>query len=593
MREDLCARNARPKMARVNEYIRFGPDDRCPPLMAIGVAAQGVMLTLANVVVFVTITARAAGEGEDYLAWAVFSALIIAGAITALQAAKAKRLGAGHLLMSGAGPHFIALSIAVLTVSEAGLATLASLFVAASIVQFALAAWLPLLRRIVTPVVSGIALMLIAVMVMSIGFERLTAVPEGSAPGAGIVVATVTLAVSVMLAMRATGVWRFWAPLIGIATGCLIAAALGLYDPQPLAAASWIDFPDLAAWPGLDLTPGVDFWTFLPAFLIVSLVSAVKFSGDGVVIQQVSRRRPPATDYRLVQAAVSTNGLGTLLSGFAGTLPTVIFSPSTVSLITFTGVAARSVGYAMGAILIGLAFIPKLTAVLLTVPSAVMGAFVLMIMGLLFVEGMRTVIGDGLDYRKALVVAVSLAIGVGLESQNQIAELLGVPWGASLGNGITGGIAAAVLLTLFLEVTGRRRHRLEVPLSPEALPRIDAFLGELASAIGWNEPSTQRLRAAGEETLASLLQADDEYGADGNSRLIVVARPGDGVELEFLAVFDEENVEDRIAFLSDQPEIPDEAEISFRLLRHYASSVHHRKYHGIDVVTVRVEGSRQ
>ncbi|MXY12855.1 MAG: hypothetical protein F4Y46_02295 [Chloroflexi bacterium] len=445
----------------------------------------------------------------------------------------------------------------------------------------------------VTPVVSGIALMLIAVMVMSIGFERLTAVPEGSAPGAGIVVATVTLAVSVMLAMRATGVWRFWAPLIGIATGCLIAAALGLYDPQPLAAASWIDFPDLAAWPGLDLTPGVDFWTFLPAFLIVSLVSAVKFSGDGVVIQQVSRRRPPATDYRLVQAAVSTNGLGTLLSGFAGTLPTVIFSPSTVSLITFTGVAARSVGYAMGAILIGLAFIPKLTAVLLTVPSAVMGAFVLMIMGLLFVEGMRTVIGDGLDYRKALVVAVSLAIGVGLESQNQIAELLGVPWGASLGNGITGGIAAAVLLTLFLEVTGRRRHRLEVPLSPEALPRIDAFLGELASAIGWNEPSTQRLRAAGEETLASLVHADDEYGADCISRLIVVARPGDGVELEFLAVFDEENVEDRIAFLSDQPEIPDEAEISFRLLRHYASSVHHRKYHGIDVVTVRVEGSRQ
>ena len=60
--------------------------------------------------------------------------------------------------------------------------------------------------------------------------------------------------------------------------------------------------------------------------------------------------------------------------------------------------------------------------------------------------------------------------------------------GASLGNGITGGIAAAVSLTLFLEVTGRRRHRLEAPLSPEALPRIDAFLGELASAIGWNEP---------------------------------------------------------------------------------------------------------
>ena len=75
-------------------------------------------------------------------------------------------------------------------------------------------------------------------------------------------------------------------------------------------------------------------------------------------------------------------------------------------------------------------------------------------------------------------------------------------------------------------------------------------------------------------------------------RLIIVARPGEAVELEFLAVFDEENIEDRLAHLSEQAEVPAEHEISFWLLRHYASSVRHRKYHGIDIVTVRVEGSR-
>ena len=63
--------------------------------------------------------------------------------------------------------------------------------------------------------------------------------------------------------------------------------------------------------------------------------------------------------------------------------------------------------------------------------------------------------------------------------------------------------------------------------------------------------------------------------------------------MEFLAVFEKENIEDRLAYLSDQAEVPDEHEISFRLLRHYASSVRHRKYHGIDIVTVQVEGSRQ
>ena len=548
------------------------------------------MLALANTVLFVTIMALAGDQGEDYLSWAIFSALAIGGVVTALQAGRAGRLGAGHVLMTGAGPHFIA--VAVLAMAGGGLSMLASLIVVSSLVQFALAQWLPLLRRVITPVVSGTALMLIAVTVMAIAVERLSEVPEGAPGAAGPAVAVVTLAVAVMLAMRATGIWRLWAPLIGIASGCAAAALFGLYDPQRVIDAHWLYVPDIAAWPGLDLRPGVEFWTLLPAFLIVSLVVAIKMSSDGVVIQRVSRVRPQATDFRLVQGAVNTNGLGTLLTGIAGTLPTIVYTPSVVTLVTLTGVAARSVGYAIGAILVVLAFLPKAAAVLLTIPSPVMGAFLLMIMGLLFVEGMRMVVQDGLDHRKALVVGVALSIGVGLESQDVLADLLGDTWGASLGNGLTVGILAAILMTLFIEMTSPRHTRLETTLDISALPEIDAFLRRLASGIGWTDASTERLRAAGEETLSSLLQSGSEHRADGVPRLIVVASPGETVELEFLAVFDEENLEDRLAHLSEQAEVPAEQEISFWLLRHYASSVRHRKYHGIDIVTVQVEGSR-
>ena len=577
-------------MARVNEYIRYEPDQRCPPLLAIGVAGQGVMLALANTVLFVTVMVQAGGQGDDYLSWAVFASLAIGGVITVLQAGRVGRLGAGHVLMTGAGPHFIA--VAVLAMAKGGLPMLASLVVLSSLVQFALAQWLPLLRRVITPVVSGTALMLIAVTVMAIAAERLAEVPEEAPPAAGPAVAVVTLAVAVMLAMRASGIWRLWAPLIGIASGCAAAAIFGLYDPQRVIDAGWLYVPDFDAWPGLDLSPGADFWTLLPLFLIVGLVVAIKMSSDGVVIQQVSRVRPQATDFRLVQGAVNTNGLGTLLSGLAGTLPTIVYTPSVVTLVTLTGVAARGVGYAIGVILIVLAFLPKAAAVLLAIPSPVMGAFLLMIMGLLFVEGMRTVVQDGLDHRKALVVGVSLALGVGLESQDVLADLLGQTWGASLGNGLAVGILAAILMTLFIELTSPRRTRLETTLDASALPGIDAFLRDLASRIGWNDASTGRLRAAGEETLSSLLQSAGEREADGVPRLIIVARPGEAVELEFMAVFDEENIEDRLAHLNEQVEVPEEHEISFWLLRHYASSVRHRKYHGIDVVTVRVEGSR-
>ena len=549
------------------------------------------MLTLATTVLMVTITVRAADQGERYLSWTVFAALIISGVVTALQAARFGRLGAGHVLMTGAGPHFIAVSVLALT--EGGLSMLASLIVVSSLFQFALAAWLPLLRRVITPLVAGTALMLIAASVIPVAVGRLTEVPEGTPPAAGIAVAAVTLAVAAALALRASGVWRLWAPLIGIASGCVVAAFLGMYDVQRVIAAPWFDLPDVAAWPGFDLTPGAEFWALLPVFVIVTLVVAVKTSGDGVVIQQVSRRRPRAIDFRIVQGTLNTNGLGMLLSGIAGTPPTIAYSPSSVSLINLTGVAARSVGYVIGVIILGLALLPKLAAVLLTIPSPVMGIFLLIVMGLLFVEGMRTVVQDGLDHRKAMVVAIALSIGVGVENQNIFADLLGGTWGASLGNGMAVGVLATILMTSFLELTSPRRRRLEVRLDISALPKIDAFLRELASRIGWNDASAERLRAAGEEALSSLLQLGADYAADTAPRLILVARPGDGtVELEFLAVFQEENIEDRLAYLSEQTEVPDESEISFRLLRHYATSVRHRKYHGVDIVTVQVAGSR-
>ena len=577
--------------ARLNRHIRYEPDDPCPSLVTAGVAFQGVVLILANTVLMVTIIVRAAGEGELYLAWAVFAALVIAGVTTALQAAHVGRVGAGHILMTGAGPHFIAISVVALT--EADLATLASLIVVSSLFQFAMAAWLPFLRRIVTPIVSGTALMLIAVAVMPIAVGRLTDVPSGAPEGGGLIAAGVTLAVATGMVLRATGVWRLWAPLGGILAGCIAAVFFGLYDLRPVIEASWLDLPDVAAWPGIDLTPDARFWALLPVFAIVSVVAAIKTSSDGAVIQQASQRKPRATDFRLVQGALNASGVGILLSGIAVTPPVIIYLPSSVSLINLTGVAARGVGYAIGGILFALAFLPKLTAVLLSVPGPVMGAFLLLIMGLLFVEGIRTVFQDGLDPQKGLVVGVALALGVGLESGSVFEGVLGATWSASLGNGMTIGVLATVLLTAFLELTGPRRRRLEAELDASALPGIDAFLCEIADRIGWNDASRERLRAAGQEALECLLQLREDPQADKAPRVILVARPGrEAVEMEFLVVFEKENIEDHLTYLSERAETPEESELSFRLLRHYASSVRHRQYHGIEIVTVKVAGAR-
>ena len=86
------------------DAIRYEPDEPCPPLIALIVGAQGVMLALTTMVLVVAITARAGNQGESYLTWAVAASLIIGGLLTAMQAGRFGRLGAGHILSWGRRP---------------------------------------------------------------------------------------------------------------------------------------------------------------------------------------------------------------------------------------------------------------------------------------------------------------------------------------------------------------------------------------------------------------------------------------------------------------------------------------------------------
>jgi len=559
--------------------------------IAFGVGLQGTVFALAPLVLVVAITARAGGQDESYLSWAVFASLVISGCLTALQASRFWRFGSGYVLIMGTTPNFIAIS--VLALAAGGPSLLASLVVVGSLSYLALAVWLPLLRRIITPVVSATVLMLIAVAVLPIALDRVQEVPQGSPVAAGPTVAIVTLTVFVIMALRMTGAWRLWSPLIGIGAGCAVALLFGIYDFQRVIDAPWVGIVT-GYTPAFDLTLGPSFWALLPVFVVVTLVGGIKNIGDNVAIQQASRKVQQVTDYRRVQSSLNTNWLGILASGIAGTPPSTVYSSTSVSLVSLTGVASRRVGYVIGACLIVLALFPKMPAVLLTIPTPVMGAYLLVAIALLFMEGIRTLIQAGLDYQKVIVVGVSFSLGAGIEQQTIFADLLGGTWGGLLDNGMLVGALAAVLLTLFLDLTSpRRSSRIQVNLDLSALPEIQKFSRGQAGKLGWNEASTERLLAASEEALVSLLGQEDEQQPEEAPRLVVVARPEPGkVELEFMAVFDETNLEDRLAHLEEEAEGREEGEISLRLLRHYAASVRHQKYYGLDIVTVQVRGSR-
>ena len=565
--------------------VRYEPEEQPPPALALGLGFQFAMLTVAGIVLTPAIVVRAAEGGEDFLSWAAFAALAISGVTTVLQAVRVGRVGSGHVLLMGTSAAFIAVCVTAL--AEGGPGLLATLVTLSALFQFGLATQLSLLRRVLTPTVCGTVIMLIPVTLMPIMFGMLGNVPEGSPPAAAPVSVFATLVVTVGVTLRATGVVRLWAPVIGIAGGCAAAGAFGLYDTRLVAEANWVGLP-AGGWPGFDLHFGPAFWSLLPAFVFVTLIGAIETIGDSVAIQRVSRRQRRATDYRVVQGAVTADGVGNLLSGLAATVPNTTYS-SSVSVTDITGVASRAVGVCVGALFLVLAFLPKFMALILAIPGPVAGAYTIVLMSTLFVLGMRVVVEDGVDYRKGIVAGVGFWIGLGFQNELIFADRLGA-WSGLLENGMTAGGLAAIVMTLFLELTRPRPHRLRTALSTGAWPAIDKFLAEFAAARGWSEAMTDRLRAVGEETLLSLIRQDEE---SGKRQLRISARAdGRAAELEFVAATEESNIEDRISLLGDRVAGQRaEQEVSLRLLRHLASSVRHQQYHGTDVVTVRVEAS--
>ena len=370
-------------VASVNENVRYEPDEKPPLPVALGAGVQAAAIIVAPVVLTVVIVARIADQPDSYITWGVFAALLVSGITTTLQAVRVGRVGSGHVLIMGTSGAFIAVCVAALT--EAGPSTMASLIVISSLFQFLLASRLSLLRRIFTPVVSGTVIMLIAATVMPVVFDTLHEVPEGTSRAAAPISAGVTILVVAGMVLRAPPAWRLWSPIVGIAVGSIAGAPFSLYDVDQVLDASWVGAP-VGSWPGIDVTPGNEFWALLPAFVVVTLVGAIETVGDGVAIQRVSQRRPRATDFRVVQGALNADGMGNLLSGLGGTLPNTTYS-SSIALAEVTGISARRVGVIIGVIFVVVAFFPKFTALLVAIPAPVAAAYITVLIALPFRAG--------------------------------------------------------------------------------------------------------------------------------------------------------------------------------------------------------------
>lgn len=567
--------------------VRYEPDEKPPTPLALGVGLQLAVLNIAAIVLIPMVVMRAGGVGEEHLSWAVLASVTVCGLATMLQAVRARRLGAGHVLLMGTSGAFIPASIMALT--EGGPALLATLVVVAAFIPLLLSWRLSLFQRVLTPSVSGTVIMLIPVTVLPFVSGLLATGPDGGTPPGAPLSFGVTALLVGCLALRGTGALRLWAPVIGVIVGTAVAAAYGLYDVARIADADWVALPSPRP-PGFDLGFGPAFWTLLPSFLLVAVIAAIRTMSSTVAVQRVSwRRSSRATDFRAVQGAVAVDGVGNVLAGCAGTVPGSATTTS-LPLTQLTGVAARGVGLAAGAAFIAFALLPKAFAVVLAIPDPVFAAYLAVLLAMLFAVGLKIVLQGGLDYRNGIVVGLAFLTGVSFQYGLIFPEQVSAFAGGLLANGMNAGGFTAILLTLFLRLTDPPRARIETESGPSALPRIREFLEAFAAKTGLDAEAAHRLAAAAEEALLSLARPDGSGDDPSRRRLVMAAHRDKGeVSLEFVVAPRDENLQDRLALLSGEvEETSAESEVSLRLLRHLASSVRHRQYYDTDIVTVRV-----
>ena len=567
--------------------IRYQPDDQPPVTLTIGLGLQLAGLNIAAVMLIPTVIVRAAGETETYLSWAVLMSVAICGMTTILQTLRYGRIGAGHIIVMCTSAAFI--PVCIMALSTGGPAMLATLVVIAAFVPLALSWKLSLFQRILTPTVSGTVIMLIPVATLPVVSQLLgNGVEDSAMPGPALSFFATALIICA-IALKAPPRLRVWAAVIGIVAGSIFAAMFGLYDAERVAGAAWVDIPDIG-WPGFDLDFGPAFWTLLPSFLLVALIAGIRTMSGAVAIQRVSWRRQRAVDFRAVQGAMTVDGLGNLVSGLAGTVPGTAITTG-VSMTELTGVAARSVGLATGAIFILLVFLPKGVAVVLAIPDSVFAGYLFIMLVLLLMVGLKLVIQDGMDLRKGMIVGLAFLAGIGCQYGLIYPGYLSEFAGGLLRNGMTAGGFIAILMTLLLELTEARRSRIVTLFSPYALSEIRSFLGRFATRNNWDSAMADRLGAVVEETMLSLLQQEeaDEKRSRRRMQLVAYRKDSDAV-LELVVAPRDKNLQDQLALLGEQTdEISVEREVSLRLLRHLASSVRHQQFHDTDIVTVRVK----
>ncbi|MCB1425694.1 MAG: purine permease [Notoacmeibacter sp.] len=432
---------------------RLRDPDYTPPIaQAVPLGIQHVLAMFASNVTPAIIVAGAAGFGfgsnsPDFpnLIYMIQMSMLFAGVATLFQTIGMGPVGARLPIVQGTSFAFLPIMIpAVAGQGVAGLAGLMTGVVIGGMFHFCLGFVIGRIRFALPPLVTGLIVLMIGLALVRVGIQYAAGgVPLIGKPaygtlafwGPALVVVVVTLAIKFFT----KGFMSIAAVLLGLIAGYVVALVMGQVSFDNVGRAAAFALPVPFQW-GIEFNSAI-----IIGMCFMAVVSAIETVGDVSGITKGGAGRE-ATDNE-ISGATFADGLGTAVAGIFGGLPNTSFSQN-VGLISITGVMSRHV-VTFGAIfLIICGFVPKVGAIVSTVPIHVLGGGVIVMFGMVAAAGINMLSEVNWNRRNMVIFAVALSVGLGLQLEPDALQHLP----ATLKILLTSGLLPAALIAIVLNL---------------------------------------------------------------------------------------------------------------------------------------------
>lgn len=419
--------------------IKYKINDRPDLLKTIPLSLQHVLVMLASTIPIPIIFGNALGWAIEDISFLIQCAIFTAGISTMIQAYGVGSIGGKLPIIMGVCFTAIAPAIAI-TASNDYATFLGSSIICGILLGFFGPKIIEKAKVILTPLITGIVVMMVGLALAGVSVANIAGGHGAADYGSpsNYLLGALTVAIILIINRRGKGFIKTISVLIGMGITFILSIFMDMVDLSKVAEAAWFSFPQPLKY-GLSFDLGA-----IAILFIIYVVCLIEFVGDTTATTVIVESRTPRDEELL--GGIRASGFTSAISGIFNALPNISYSGN-IGLLSLTGVGSRYVVGASGVFLVLLGFCPKLSTLLSLVPNSIVGGATLIMFGLITTAGIQLVTTEPLSERDGLILALSLAVGVGFNyTQDALASY---PYYVSvLISGIPGAAITAIILNL-------------------------------------------------------------------------------------------------------------------------------------------------